>query len=238
MRAIPAAILLLAFAGPAFAQPETFSGRVTGVEDGDTLSVSREGAVVEVRLDGSDAPEVGQPFGDEARKFVIMLVLGKTAMVIVRFAGRRGRAIAEVILPDGRSLNQEVVRAGYAWHFTRHSTSPGLVALEEEARDARRGLWTGERPVPPWEWDTNAAARRTLPSLRGRRGGGCAGRRGPGARPGAARRGQPTQPDLPLARLSGVHGGRAAQPRGVPHAGCRRGRGVPRRPQLPVDHDS
>ena len=164
MRAIPAAILLLAFAGPAFAQPETFSGRVTGVEDGDTLSVSREGAVVEVRLDGIDAPEVGQPFGDEARKFVIMLVLGKTAMVIVRFAGRRGRAIAEVILPDGRSLNQEVVRAGYAWHFTRHSTSPGLVALEEEARDARRGLWTGERPVPPWEWDTNAAARRTPPA--------------------------------------------------------------------------
>ena len=66
---------------------------------------------------------------------------------------RYQRTIADVILPDGRNLNHEIVRAGFAWWFRKYA--PGdeaLERLEKEARQARRGLWVDESPIPPWEY--------------------------------------------------------------------------------------
>ncbi len=62
-----------------------------------------------------------------------------------------GRTLADVILPHGRSLNQELVRAGYAWWFHRYWTDRTLEALAAEARAARRGLWADWHPLPPWD---------------------------------------------------------------------------------------
>lgn len=66
---------------------------------------------------------------------------------------RYGRTVAEVILPDGRSLNREMVRRGLAWWYQRYA--PGDLALERleaGARDAGAGLWCQPNPVPPWNW--------------------------------------------------------------------------------------
>ncbi len=66
---------------------------------------------------------------------------------------RYGRTIADVILPDGRVLNRELVRAGFAWWYRRYAPEDEtLEQLECEARGARRGLWADAEPVPPWEW--------------------------------------------------------------------------------------
>ncbi len=65
---------------------------------------------------------------------------------------RYGRTVAEVLLPDGRSLNRKLVKAGVAWMYRRYTTDQSLSDLEEEARVARRGLWADAEPVPPWEW--------------------------------------------------------------------------------------
>jgi endonuclease YncB( thermonuclease family) len=40
-----------------------FTGPVVKVQDGDTLTVLVANAEVRVRLDGIDAPEMGQPYG-------------------------------------------------------------------------------------------------------------------------------------------------------------------------------
>ena len=82
-------------------------------------------------------------------------VLSVTRTVVESSVVGRGRddydrELAEVFLPDGRSLNRELVAAGFAWWFRRHSTDRGLEALEREARAARRGLWADPNPVPPW----------------------------------------------------------------------------------------
>jgi micrococcal nuclease len=58
-----------------------------------------------------------------------------------------------VILPDGRNLNRELVKAGLAWsyrQYARHDRE--LERLEAEARKAKRGLWADSNPIPPWEW--------------------------------------------------------------------------------------
>ena len=64
-----------------------------------------------------------------------------------------GRQTAVVILPDGRNLNHEIVKAGFAWWYRKYAPKgKELEALESEARTARRGLWADPRPVPPWEY--------------------------------------------------------------------------------------
>ena len=58
-----------------------------------------------------------------------------------------------VLLPDGRVLNQESVRAGFAWSYRKYAPEDEtLRQLGQEARHATRGLWADPNPIPPWEW--------------------------------------------------------------------------------------
>ena len=129
-----------------------FVGRVVGVSDGDTIEVMRAGRAVRVRLQGVDSPESHQAYGTRAKQFTSDLVFGKTVAVQVHGTDQYGRILGEVILPDGRSLNRELVRNGYAWWYRRYSDDPVLRRLEEEARRERRGLWRDKNPIPPWEF--------------------------------------------------------------------------------------
>ncbi len=54
-----------------------------------------------------------------------------------------GRTIGDVILEDGRDLNQELVEAGYAWWFFKYSDDKQLGILEVQAKIAKAGLWGG-----------------------------------------------------------------------------------------------
>jgi len=136
---------------------EQFVGKVVAITDGDTLKVLRSGAEVRVRLHGIDAPEHRQPFAARARQFVGDLAFGKTVTVVVRDIDRYRRLVVEVILPDGRNLNHELVRCGLAWWHRRYAPADRtLERLENAARRARRGLWSDRSPVAPWEWRAGA----------------------------------------------------------------------------------
>ena len=89
-----------------------FTGRVVGVTDGDTIKVLHNGKAEKIRLHGIDCPEKGQPFGSKAKQFTSELVFGKTVTVHVTDMDRYGRTVADVVLPDGRVLNRELVAAG------------------------------------------------------------------------------------------------------------------------------
>ena len=132
---------------------EQFTGKVVRISDGDTLGVLRDGKEVRVRLHGVDTPEKAQAFGTRAHQFTSELVFGKEGTVLVKDTDRYGRVVAEVLLPDGRSLNQELVKAGMAWWYQRYAPNDTTLAqLEADARAAQRGLWAEAHPVPPWAW--------------------------------------------------------------------------------------
>ena len=152
-----AALLALAFvAGLASCgQPagrQTFAGKVVGVADGDTLVVLAGTAQVRVRLHGIDCPERGQAFGAAAKRLASSLAFGKTVTVKGRGKDRYGRLLAEVVLPDGRVLNRELVAAGMAWHYARYSDDEVLAKAERQARKARLGIWSESDPVAPWSF--------------------------------------------------------------------------------------
>ena len=135
-----------------------FSATVVGVSDGDTITALHRGAQVRIRLNGIDCPERGQPFAARAKQHTAGLAFGRTVTVRPSGTDRWGRVIADVVLPDGRSLNRELVAAGLAWHYTRYSNDRALARAEREARAARIGIWSEGRAVAPWEF--RAAQRR------------------------------------------------------------------------------
>ena len=136
------------------------SGKVVGVSDGDTITVLKDNKPIKVRLSGVDCPESHQAFGAAAKKFTSDQCFGAVVKVNDYGKDRYGRAIAEVILPDGRSLNRELIKAGYAWHYKQYSKDRSLTALEAEARNERRGLWADAHSVAPWDFRHGATAMR------------------------------------------------------------------------------
>jgi len=131
----------------------TFTSTVLGVTDGDTLTVLANGAREKVRLTGIDCPESDQPFGSQATQLTTQLALEKVVTVTDFGRDKYHRLLGEVVLPDGRLLNRELVREGFCWWYRKYAPENGeLERLETEAREARKGLWADSQPVPPWEW--------------------------------------------------------------------------------------
>lgn len=126
--------------------------RVVGVHDGDTLTGLDESKTqVKVRLDAIDAPELGQPFGQAAKKALSEKVFGKDVVVIAKTRDKYGRTVGHVLI-DGRDVNLEMLEQGMAWHYTKYDKNVRLSRAEGEARAAQRGLWQDRDPVPPWDW--------------------------------------------------------------------------------------
>ncbi len=142
------ALLLLLAAGPTL----EFSGRVVEIVDGDTIGVMHEGRAVRLRLYGIDAPERRQAYGRVAQNYLGELIFKQTVRVVVRDHDRYGRQVAEVYL-NGQSVNQEMVHAGLAWWFRRYAPRDTVLRdLEEQAREAGRGLWADPDATAPWNF--------------------------------------------------------------------------------------
>ena len=59
---------------------------------------------------------------------------------------------------NGRDVGLEQIRAEMAWWYRKYAhdqTSQeqrDYEDAEEQAKSAKRGLWTDKEPIPPWEW--------------------------------------------------------------------------------------
>ncbi len=81
------------------------------------------------------------------------LAFGKEVTLQTHGKDKYGRTLAEVLLPDGMNLNQELVKDGWCWWYRKYAPrDTGLEGLEKDAREAKKGLWADPHPVPPWEW--------------------------------------------------------------------------------------
>ena len=130
-----------------------FTSKVVGVIDGDTIEVLNGHHAERIRLSGIDCPEKGQAFGKRAKQAASELVYGKEVTLQTHGKDKYKRTLGEVILQDGTNVNQELVKQGWCWWYRKYA--PGdtiLERLENEAREARKGLWVDPQPVPPWEW--------------------------------------------------------------------------------------
>lgn len=145
--------LLPAFLLPVVAYPatETDTTKVVRILDGDTIEVSHDRRSERIRLNGIDCPEKGQAYGKKAKQAIAKLIFRKDVTLQKHGMDKYGRTIADVILADGTNVNHELVKQGWCWWYRKYA--PGnsdLQELEQEARDAKKGLWIDPAPIPPW----------------------------------------------------------------------------------------
>jgi len=127
---------------------------VVRVVDGDTIIVdTKEDTGVRVRLIGIDAPEIGEPGGDEATEYVEALIpAGDTVFLEIgnpeqdRFGRTRAYvwgAWQDTGMASSSMLNARLLQAGQARVMTIEAgTWDDLFKeLEAEAKDAGRGIW-------------------------------------------------------------------------------------------------
>ena len=153
------------FAGPSFGEQK--ADIVLKVVDGDTLRIEHQGRNESIRLIGIDTPESrvnkkaqkdaarsGEDIkkiislGQEATRYVKILVKPGDPITVEfdrQIRDKYGRLLGYVYLPNGKMLNEEIVKAGYA----NLLTYPPNVKYEEkflrayrEARENNRGLWS------------------------------------------------------------------------------------------------
>jgi micrococcal nuclease len=146
-------LMLMLFLIPQ-ADLKTVNGEVVLVQDGNTLTVKTErDKLLKVRLADIDAPEMGQSFGKAARRLATDLALGKIVRINYIFKDKYNRLIGEVFLPDGKLMNEEMIKAGLAWHYrVKHPHSSFLEKLEYKAWEKHLGLWIQKAPLPPWKF--------------------------------------------------------------------------------------
>ena len=139
-----------------FAAETVRRGAVSGVIDGDTV-VLESGA--EVRLVGIQAPKLALgrpgfrnwPLAAEARKALEALVLGAPVKLVYggRRVDRHRRLLAHLEREATSSraavwVQGEMLRTGFARVYTfpdNRARAARMLALEREARAARRGIW-------------------------------------------------------------------------------------------------
>jgi micrococcal nuclease len=134
------------------AAPAVFAQKVIGIADGDTLTLLIDRKPLKVRLANIDAPERSQAFGERARQSLSDLCFGKEASYERQDMDQYGRVVA-LVTCNGVEANRTQVERGMAWVYPKFTRNPALVPLQEQAR---RGLWTDNDPVAPWDYRRSA----------------------------------------------------------------------------------
>lgn len=142
---------------PPITLAESIEGRVVAVADGDTLTLlDATKTQHKIRLQGIDAPEKGQPFGQRSKQNLSGLVHGKPVRAECTKRDRYGRQVCTVwVLNQDAGLAQ--ITQGLAWHYKRYENEQPAeervryADAEAEAREKRLGLWGDKATVAPWE---------------------------------------------------------------------------------------
>ncbi|MGN0854088.1 MAG: thermonuclease family protein [Kiritimatiellia bacterium] len=132
------------------APKKSFVGTVTQVADGDTIWVTPNGgAKKKVQLIRINAPELGQPFGEAARKYLTDLILGKKVEVQYTAKDRTGCLGGVVFLPHEKGVvdvNLTMILNGLAWYDEAADPPEAYANGQRKAQTMKTGLWAGDNP--------------------------------------------------------------------------------------------
>lgn len=133
-------------------------GVVTGVHDGDTLTLSASGINHKIRLDSIDAPELAQFFGNQSQITLANAVLDKPVKVAYSKTDQYGRVIGAVFDEACQYINLNQVTAGMAWFYKAYQCEISepvrtqFINAQNTAVADRIGLWSQNNPVAPWAY--------------------------------------------------------------------------------------
>lgn len=127
-------------------------GDIVEWTEADQFRVQLSAETVTVQLNAVDAPPQSMPGGAEALALVKELV-GENQIRLLEFRrNEMGLVIGELYTHENLSLNEELMKAGWAWFYEPDSNqNPYYRELNDSAIQEKRGLWSLGEPSPPWE---------------------------------------------------------------------------------------
>ena len=135
----------------------TIEGKVVNVADGDTITVLvNNNTQYKIRLQGIDAPEKAQPYGQKSKQSLHQLVHSKQVIVEYQKKDKYGRTIGKVLL-NGTDICLKQIELGMAWHYKQYESEQshqdrGIYTKAELFAQAERlGIWNDKLPTAPWE---------------------------------------------------------------------------------------
>jgi len=135
-----------------FCCKSTFYGKVIGIKDGDTIEIlTMQKKTITIRLNGIDAPEKNQAYGQKSKENLSYLIFGRRVKIASTGHDRYGRLLADIYI-DSKNVNYLQVAEGFAWHYKKYSDDKNLERLEKQARKNKKGLWKDKYPIPPWDF--------------------------------------------------------------------------------------
>lgn len=133
-------------------QPGLYS--VSEFIDGDTISINMNGQNEIIRMIGVDTPETHRPntpvqcYGVEAANYTRQLIGSNKVRLqadpLNTNRDRYNRLLRYVYLPDGTLLESKIISEGYGFAYTQFpfQKATEFDALEDQAEQAKRGLWS------------------------------------------------------------------------------------------------
>lgn len=136
----------------------TLQGKVVSVADGDTITVlDSQKTQHKIRLQGIDAPERAQAFGNKSKQSLHEMVHGKQVTVDYQKKDKYGRVVGKILL-NSTDVCLEQLKRGMAWHYKQYANEQPkedretYSLAEQQAKTELKGLWKDKHPVPPWEF--------------------------------------------------------------------------------------
>ncbi len=166
-------VIMCVIASGAMSQAKTITGVVSKVQDADSITLSN----TSIRLQGIDAPELGQdcldrtrqpyPCGKYAAGVLREMILGKSVHCEVTGIDSYQRTLA-ICYRSGVNLNQYLVAQGWAVAYEKYDTQ--FVTTQRMAKLNKKGLWQGDFVRPD---SFRAAGRAVVATEPVRRTDGC-----------------------------------------------------------------
>lgn len=149
--------------------PKQMQARVISIQDGDTLTVmdSKRKTFV-VQMDGVDAPELDQPYGQSSKLHLERRILRKNVVLLWHKTTGDGTLIAKVTMNNG-DINLLQLRTGSAWTSGKVTVTHGdpdagrYANAQVKAKEKLLGLWRDASAISPSEWRKQKAASAEAP---------------------------------------------------------------------------
>ena len=152
-----------------FAQAESFHCKVINIIDGNNITcITENEKQTKVKLYQINAPENNQAYGQRAKQALTDMIFGKTVRIEKMGLDRYKRTLGVIMTynripcksapPDEpqpfgcyylTNINLEMIKQGYARFDASHGENPEYQQAEQDARAAKRGLWTDKDVISP-----------------------------------------------------------------------------------------
>ena len=106
-------------------------------------------------MQGIDAPEKAQPYGQKSKQSLHEMVHGKQVLVDYQKKDKYGRLVGKVLI-NSVDVCLEQVKRGMAWHYKQFANEQSkedqesYAQAETTAQAQSIGLWKEKSPTPPW----------------------------------------------------------------------------------------